>query len=112
MAVKPVVKGFSVTQICRIIKECRKNGVISFKLGELALDFKELAEKAESNMPSRREQRVNEKELGSVYTASEDEDMHDEQLLIDDPIGFEEQQIDRLVGNSRDGNETKEDRRA
>ena len=107
-AVKGVQKVFSVKEICHIIQACHKNEGSSLTLGEFSLSF----EKRDRSMAVSSKRRSNLPEavttpLSAVnYRTKLDEDTYVSlsqkeyeaaQLLIDDPVAFENAEIDAAL---------------
>lgn len=75
-----VLDGFTSKDICAIIKECAKNGVISLKLGELKVEFDKTALSNHSQAPEQASQ------VKSVFPApkfNEEEEVIEEAKLKD-----------------------------
>jgi len=97
---------FSVKDLCRIIEVCHKNGVSKLALGDLALEFSE-------NEPETLPQEYINPVFGPNDTPVEaggkdrieDEGLLEEarysQLMIDDPVAFEQEMIDGMLRDER-----------
>lgn len=97
--------------ICRILKVCKASGVSELKLGGLKVRFHPLSptrlveqpsddfpEFADSNAPDSAPDRGN----GLPVKVDKDlaQRMAEEQMLLDSPVAFENEQIDLLLGRS------------
>ncbi len=106
---KKLQKRFSTTEICRIIKLCRKNEVSELKLGDFEVTFqrklKKVSKKAEkvddtvpvnTSLPTREDLKQVERSFG-VQDRQTLKELEAAQLLIDDPVAFEEEEIDAAM---------------
>lgn len=107
-------KKFSTADICRIIKLCRKNDVSELKLGEFEISFQKKIEKivTKSNESERKldlpmYQHVPVTTSKPVVETVEKgfgiqdqlvlRELEAAQLLIDDPVAYEEAEIDAAI---------------
>lgn len=116
--VPKIQKKFSPTEICRIIKACKKNEVSELKVGELEVRFHEKVKLQEiTTFPSRSKRKTDQPETMQEFVTTskpavesvEEEENYSEhsirtlqelaiaQLLIDDPTAFEAEEIDAAL---------------
>lgn len=107
-------KKFSTAEICRIIKLCRKNEVAGLRLGDFEVSFHKKAEKIVQKFVGSQSNVDLPKTIQSVTTSkpvvgkTEQEfgiqdqqtlrELEQAQLLIDDPVAFEQEEIDAALG--------------
>ena len=107
-AVKSVQKVFSVKEICHIIQVCHKNEVSSLTLGEFSLSFEKrdrsmaVSPKRRSNLPevvTTPLSAVNDRTKldEDTYVSLSQKEYEAAQLLIDDPVAFENAEIDAAL---------------
>lgn len=107
-AVKSVQKVFSVKEICYIIQVCHKNEVSSLTLGEFSLSFEKrdrsmaVSPKRRSNLPevvTTPLSAVNDRTKldEDTYVSLSQKEYEAAQLLIDDPVAFENAEIDAAL---------------
>jgi len=111
---KKFQKRFTTTEICRIIKTCKTNNVADLTIGDLEISFnREIPETftigsqrkldlPELYVPVTTPTQVVEKveqEFG-VQDLRALEELQHAQLLIDDPIAFEDAEIDAAIHGS------------
>lgn len=107
-AVKSVQKVFSVKEICHIIQVCHKNEVSSLTLGEFSLSFAKtdrsmaVSPKRRSNLPevvTTPLSAVNDRTKldEDTYVSLSQKEYEAAQLLIDDPVAFENAEIDAAL---------------
>lgn len=86
-------KHLSISNICNIIKSCRKSGVLFFKFGELELSFEKnyTSTSPEQKICERNNTKILEKEENETLFQKE-ADLKETQLaemLINDPVQYE-----------------------
>lgn len=105
--VKTGPKAFSPAEICRIIKVAKKQGVASMQIGDFSVSFHEPLHKGserKSNLPNvvtvpltaSKPVAATEREFGVQDKRTLDE-LRAAQLLIDDPLSYEEAEIDAAL---------------
>lgn len=111
---KTLSKPFSSTEICRIIKLCRKNEVADLKIGEFEVSFHRKAEKivqkvsgVQSHVTLPKVESMSVTTSKPVVGKTENEfgiqderilaELEHTQLLIDDPAAFEREEIDAAI---------------
>lgn len=105
---RSVQKVFSVKEICHIIQVCHKNGVSELGLGDLRLSFGEkdresgVVVRKKPNVPDVDEYSTSDrKELDEkTYVSVSQREFESAQMLIDDPVAFENAEIDAALGGS------------
>lgn len=114
-SVHKVPKSFSATEICRIIKLCKKSDVSELKIGEFEVSFHKKADKTVQK-PIESERKLDLPSTPSVTPSTpvagnverdfgiQDRqtlaELEASQLLIDDPVSYEEQEIDAAIHNN------------
>ena len=116
-AVKKSQKGFSVAEICRIIELSHKNGVSNLKLGDIEVSFHTKEPRIRNKSGSERKPDLPETKSIQVTTSrpvvaqpdgrmtprgftispEELEEYRKAQILIDDPVAYENAEIDAAL---------------
>lgn len=109
-------KAFTSKEICRIIKLARKQQVASLRIGEFSVVFQEsnlktgavkqpaLSKKEVVESAPHQEVADSEKAL-SLTDKRVVEELRRTQLLMDDPLAFEEAEIDAVITGDSGGSE-------
>lgn len=103
---RTVQKVFSVKEICHIIQVCHKNGVSGLTLGDFSLSFGENVR--ESGVASRKRSNLQDVETvllkndraeldEKTYVSVSQKEFESAQMLIDDPVAFENAEIDAAL---------------
>lgn len=113
---KTLPKPFSSSEICRIIKLCRKNKVAEMKLGDFEVSFHsdekplpKVRSQSHVDLPKTNTVTVTtskpvvgktESEFG-IQDQRELRELEAAQQLIDDPVGYEQEEIDAAINGSQ-----------
>lgn len=92
-----------ILSLCRLVRECRKSGVKTLKLRDFEVEFQESTPSEGAKVPGPEPMSVSsgpntEAPLEAspqmtLFESGEVRDLEEAQQLIDDPAGFEEDQI-------------------
>jgi len=108
-----------IRELCRLVRECRKSGVRRLKLRDFEVDFTETGDMAKVPGPEPKsvspgpdaEAPLQVAPQINLFDQSEIQDLEEAQQLIDDPAGFEEDQIREQLETQRlEGQENAEAR--
>lgn len=110
-------KGISVTQLIKLIQAAKKAGVVNLQLGEFSVEFKKDIEAKDSGKnlippafpgPDAGLPEGEQSSQINLFDDSEILEMEKSQQLIDDPAGFETDQIREQIENQRLAGESDE----
>lgn len=109
-----VVEGLKIKELCDLVEVCALSGVKELKLGTIYITFGQLAEHNRTFVGTRSSRTSGETSMEDEtdYEASYLEEIAGEeaqmaQILIDDPVAFEEEIMDEMVkGVSNERNES------
>ena len=102
-----VPREFSSKDLCRIIETCHKNGVSKLNFGDVSIDFSNSPDFPQDGPQVLQDFGDN---TDFVTEATDEAGVVDEglleearvsQLMIDDPISFEQEMIDTLIDKQR-----------